>query len=56
MTGYYSLTILKEGKTFRNQIVSFDPNANTSNVVTGMGIMTEVYPQGNYDYILEYFK
>lgn len=56
MTGYYSLTTYKDGKTFRNQIISFDTVAATENVVTGSGFMTEVYPAGTYNYVLEYFK
>ena len=56
MTGYYSLTTYKDGKTFRNQILSFDTVATTNNVVTGTGFMTEVYPAGTYNYVLEYFK
>lgn len=56
MTGYYSLTTYKDGKTFRNQIISFDTVATTGNVVTGSGFMTEVYPAGTYNYVLEYFK
>ena len=56
MTGYYSLTTYKDGKTFRNQILSFDTVATTNNVTTGTGFMTEVYPAGTYNYVLEYFK
>ena len=56
MTGYYSLTTYRDGKTFRNQIISFDTVATTGNVVTGSGFMTEVYPAGTYNYVLEYFK
>jgi hypothetical protein len=56
MTGYYSLTTYKDGKTFRNQIISFDTVATTDNVVTGNGFMTEAYPAGSYNYVLEYFK
>lgn len=56
MTGYYNILIYKDGKTFRNQIVSFDTNASSDNVVTGNGFMTEVYPAGIYSYVLEYFK
>lgn len=56
MTGYYSLTTYKDGKTFRNQVLSFDTVATTANVVTGTGFMTEVYPAGTYNYVLEYFK
>ena len=56
MTGYYSLITYKDGKTYRNQILSFDTVATTSNVVTGSGFMAEVYPAGTYNYVLEYFK
>lgn len=56
MTGYYSLTTYKDGKTFRRDIISFDTVATTDNVVTGNGFLTEVYPAGSYNYVLEYFK
>jgi hypothetical protein len=56
MTGYYSLTTYKDGKTFRRDIISFDTVATTNNVVTGSGFMTEAYPAGSYNYVLEYFK
>ncbi len=56
MTGYYSFVVYKEGKTFRNTIVSFDTDASTNNVVTGSGLFTEVYPAGTYNFVLQYFK
>lgn len=56
MTGYYSIVIYKDGKTFRNSILSFDTAAATNNVVTGYGPFTEAYPAGTYNYMLEYFK
>lgn len=56
MTGYYSLTTYKDGQTFRNQIKSFDTVATTANVVMGYGFISEVYPAGTYNYVLEYFK
>ena len=56
MTDYYSLTTFRNGKTFRKQIISFDLNATTNNVVTGSGFLSEVYPAGDYTYVLEYFK
>lgn len=56
MTGYFAITIYKDGKTFRNQIASFDTSATTDNVFTGSGPFSEVYPAGTYNYVLEYFK
>jgi hypothetical protein len=56
MTSHYAISILKEGKLFRNQISSFDLVATTNNVITGSGLFSETYPAGTYDYILEYFK
>ena len=56
MTGYYSIVIYKDGKTYRNSILSFDTVAATNNVVTGYGPFTEIYPAGTYNYVLEYFK
>lgn len=56
MTGYYSLTTYKDGKTFRRDISSFDMVAATNNVTTGNGAYTEAYPAGTYNYVLEYFK
>lgn len=56
MTRYYTIVILKDGLVYRNQIISFDVNAATDNVITGSGLFSEVYPAGTYDYVLEYFK
>jgi hypothetical protein len=56
MSKYYTIVILKDGMVFRNQIISFDVNATTNNVITGSGLFSEVYPAGTYDYVLEYFK
>lgn len=56
MTGYHSMIIQKDGKTFRNGILSFDTDVASDNVVTGNGFMSEVYPAGTYNYVLEYFK
>ncbi len=56
MTGYYSVTIYKDGKTYSNSIYSFDVNSSSDNVVTGNGTFVEVYPAGTYNYVLEYFK
>jgi hypothetical protein len=56
MTGYYSFVIYKDGKTFRSAIVSFDIAATTNNVITGSGPFSEIYPAGDYNYVLEYFK
>ena len=56
MTGYYSITIYKDGTTFRREINSFDLNATNDNVSTGSGLFSEVYPSGTYSYVLEYFK
>ena len=56
MSGYYSMTTYKDGKTFRKEIFSFDATTATNNVITGTGPYTEIYPAGNYNYVLEYFK
>lgn len=56
MTGYYSLKTYKDGKTFRNQILSFSTTDTVGNVITGNDFLTEVYPSGSYNYVLEYFK
>jgi hypothetical protein len=56
MTGYYSFVTYKDGKTFRSTIVSFNISTSISNVITGPGPFTEVYPSGTYNYVLEYFK
>lgn len=56
MTGYYSLKTYKDGKTFRNQILSFSTTDTVGNVITGNDFLTEVYPSGTYNYVLEYFK
>ncbi len=56
MTGYYSITIYKDGTTFRRDIKSFDIASANNNVVTGSGLFSEVYPAGTYNYVLEYFK
>lgn len=56
MTKYFSIVIMKNGEVYRNQIISFDVNATTNNVITGSGLFSEAYPAGSYDYVLEYFK
>ena len=56
MTGYYSMTTYKDGKTFRKEIFSFNALTATNNVITGTGPYTEIYPSGTYNYVLEYFK
>jgi hypothetical protein len=56
MTGYYTMVTYKDGKTFRTEIYSFDTSVSTSNVITGNGIFSEVYPAGTYNYVLQYFK
>ena len=56
ITGYYSMVIYKDGKTFRSTIYSFDISATTNNVITGNEVFSEVYPAGTYNYVLEYFK
>jgi hypothetical protein len=56
MSGYYSMVIYKEGKTFRREIYSFDTTLATLNVITGTGAYSEVLPAGTYNYVLEYFK
>jgi hypothetical protein len=56
MTSHYGIVILKDGKFFRNQIISFDVTLTTDNVTTGFGNIYEVYPSGTYEYVLEYFK
>jgi hypothetical protein len=56
MSGYYSMTTYKDGKTFRKEIFSFNASTSTNNVITGTGPYTEIYPAGTYYYVLEYFK
>ncbi|WP_296143853.1 hypothetical protein [uncultured Flavobacterium sp.] len=57
MTGFYKITIFKGSTT---NIVGTSVRqfglSGTGNVITGAGIITEVYPSGTYDYVLEYFK
>ena len=56
LTDYYSIRIFKDGKPFRNEVRSFNTAANTISIVTGNGMMSEIYPSGTYTYVLEYFK
>lgn len=56
MTGYYSMVIYQNGKTFRREIYSFNTATSTNNVICGNGIFSEALPAGTYNYVLEYFK
>lgn len=57
LTDYYSIRILKDGKPFRNEVRSFSVVAGSPiAVITGNGMMSEIYPSGTYTYVLEYFK
>jgi hypothetical protein len=56
MTGYSSFRSYINGKLFRNDIYSFNILNSSNNVITGNGSFSEVYPSGNYTYVLEYFK
>lgn len=57
ISSYYSITIYKpDGSTYRNTVSLVDLTSSTGNLITGNGFLNEVFPAGNYDYILEYFK
>lgn len=57
MTGYYSITILdSSGKTFRREVKSLSSSGSNIAMVTGNGFISEIYPNGTYNYVLEYFK
>lgn len=58
LTDYYSIRIFKDGKPFRNEVRSFSPgvSGNPIAIITGNGMMSEIYPSGTYTYVLEYFK
>lgn len=58
MTGLYKMTIFKPGGStvFATGVQTFNIASSTNNVVTGEGMITQVYPAGTYDYVLEYFK
>jgi len=58
MTGLYKMTIFKPGGStvFATGVQTFNVATSTNNVVTGEGMITQVYPAGTYDYVLEYFK
>jgi hypothetical protein len=58
MTAIYRITIYKEGSLIRlaSGVYSFDTSKDTDNVVTGNFPFSEVYPEGTYNYTLEYFK
>jgi hypothetical protein len=55
LTDYYSIRIFKDGKPFRNEVRSFT-NGTPIAIITGNGMMSEIYPSGIYTYVLEYFK
>lgn len=58
MSGLYKMTIFKPGGStvFATGVQTFNVATSTNNVVTGEGMITQVYPSGTYDYVLEYFK
>jgi len=57
MSGYYSITILDStGKTFRRDVKSLNSSGSSIAMVTGSGFISERYPTGTYNYVLEYFK
>ena len=57
LSDYYSIRIFSNGKPFRNEVRSFTVIAGSPiAVITGNGMMSEVYPSGSYTYVLEYFK
>ncbi len=59
ITGVYRISIYQNGTTFRlaSSLYSFDiTNTATANVITGNYPFSEIYPAGEYNYTLEYFK
>lgn len=56
MTALYGITIYKAGSStvFSRDLYSYDPA--TGAAVTGSPSMSVVYPNGNYEYVLEYLK
>ncbi|WP_288436374.1 hypothetical protein [uncultured Chryseobacterium sp.] len=56
MTAMYAITIYKAGSNtvYSRELYSYDPA--TGAAVTGSPSMSVVYPNGTYDYVLEYLK
>lgn len=58
ITGIYRITIFNgtSSLVFAPSVHSFDFTKTVDNVVTGDAIFSQVYPEGTYQYTLEYFK
>jgi hypothetical protein len=54
--GIYRVTIFKAGTTsvFADEVYSYD--ISTGNLITGSPTISVVYPNGTYDYVVEYTK
>lgn len=58
MTGMYSITIYKAGTNtvYDRSLYSYTLGTGAGNAITGSPSMSVVYPNGTYDYVLEYLK
>ncbi|MCS3531781.1 hypothetical protein [Chryseobacterium sp. JUb7] len=58
MTGMYSITIYKSGTNtvYDRSLYSYTLGTGAGNAITGSPSMSVVYPNGTYDYVLEYLK
>ncbi|MGE8537286.1 MAG: hypothetical protein ACN6OJ_22110 [Chryseobacterium sp.] len=58
MTTMYGITIYKAGTNtvYDRSLYSYNPVTTPGNAVTGSPSMSVVYPNGTYDYVLEYLK
>jgi len=58
MTGMYSITIYKAGTgvVYDKSLYSYTLGTGAGNAITGSPSMSVVYPNGVYDYVLEYLK
>lgn len=58
MTSLYSITIYKTGSgvVYDRSFYSYTISTNAGNAVTGAPSMSVIYPNGNYDYVMEYLK
>ncbi|MBB6331476.1 hypothetical protein HNP24_002426 [Chryseobacterium sediminis] len=58
MTTMYGITIYKAGTNtvYDRSLYSYNPVTTPGNAITGSPSMSVVYPNGTYDYVLEYLK
>ncbi|MGE8553824.1 MAG: hypothetical protein ACN6OB_07795 [Chryseobacterium jejuense] len=58
MTTMYAITIYKSGSgvVYDRSLYSYNVVATAGNAITGSPNMSVVYPNGTYDYVLEYLK